>query len=110
MEMFMRVIGRTTRKKEKVNLCLKMVFVTREALRMILSRVMVLRYLKKIGTTYYPNGDRHEGEYKDNLRNGKGNMEYNNGDSSEGIWVNDKLIGHGICFKLNNSNLSQCKW
>jgi hypothetical protein len=24
--------------------------------------------------------------------------------------VNDKLIGHGICFKLNNSNLSQCKW
>jgi len=71
---------------------------------------MVLLYLKGIGTTHYPNGDKHEGEYKNNLRNGQGKMEYNNGDSNEGVWMDDELTGDGIFFKLKSSNSSQCKW
>ena len=38
---------------------------------------------------YYNNGDRYEGEYKNDKREGKGIMYYNNGKIENGDWKND---------------------
>ena len=36
---------------------------------------------------------RYEGEFSSGLKNGKGVMYYRSGDTREGTWVKDKLIG-----------------
>lgn len=48
----------------------------------------------KVGTCVYPNGDKYEGHVVDE-RNGKGVMNYANGDRYEGEWKNDKREGKG---------------
>ena len=40
---------------------------------------------------YWNDGDKYEGEWKNNKREGKGIMFYTNGNKVEGIWKNDKL-------------------
>ena len=35
--------------------------------------------------------DRYEGEWKNDLKEGKGIMHYSNGNKEEGIWKNNKL-------------------
>ena len=42
---------------------------------------------------YFNNGDRYEGDFKNNKREGKGIMYYNNGDREMGDYLNDKPIG-----------------
>ena len=39
---------------------------------------------------YWKNGDRYEGDYKNDKREGKGIMYWNDGDKYEGDWKNDK--------------------
>ena len=41
---------------------------------------------------YYNNGDRYEGDFKNDKREGKGIMYHNNGDRYEGDFKNDFLI------------------
>jgi len=48
------------------------------------------------GTFYYLNGDRLEGMFADNLRSGYGIMYYANGDKYEGDWKFDRKNGFGI--------------
>ena len=54
----------------------------------------------------YPNGDKYIGEMKDNLRNGKGKMLFNNNDERrlyEGQWKNDLFDGEGkLIWKTGN--------
>ena len=40
----------------------------------------------------YKNGDRFEGEFKNDKREGKGKLFYKNGDIKEGIWKNDCFV------------------
>ena len=44
-----------------------------------------------------------EGETADGKRHGKGKMDYANGDSYTGIWVNDQRTGHGVHTTLDGS-------
>lgn len=37
----------------------------------------------------YSNGDVYEGEWRDDMRNGKGVMDHSDGTRCEGDWVND---------------------
>jgi len=56
-----------------------------------------------IGTCYYANGDKYQGQYKDDKRDGKGNSYrlhlgihyYSNGSKYSGNWKEDKINGHG---------------
>ena len=48
------------------------------------------------GIMNYKNGSKYEGEWKNNLREGKGIMYQNNGIKYEGDWKNDKKEGKGI--------------
>ena len=55
----------------------------------------------------YPNGDKYIGELKDNQKNGKGILYYNEKDKErrfyyEGEWKNDKREGKGIIYWRNN--------
>ena len=47
---------------------------------------------------YYKNGDRYEGEWKNDDREGKGILYYKNGDRYDGEWKNDKREGKGILY------------
>ena len=40
------------------------------------------------GIYYFNDGDRYEGDYKNDNKEGKGIMHYNNGDRYEGYWKN----------------------
>ena len=44
---------------------------------------------------YYTDGNRHEGEWKDDKRHGNGIFYDINGDRYEGEWVEDKMEGNG---------------
>ena len=52
------------------------------------------------GTFYHKNGDKFEGIFAENLRSGYGIMKYQNGDKYEGDWKSDQKNGFGIY--LNN--------
>ena len=46
------------------------------------------------GVMYYYNGDRFEGEFKNNRQDGKGIMYYNNGEIKEGFWKGNEYLGN----------------
>lgn len=48
------------------------------------------------GAFTYSNGDRYDGEWKDNRHHGKGVMQYDNGDRYTGDWANDLPHGKGV--------------
>ncbi len=48
------------------------------------------------GIYYYHNGDRYEGDFKNDKREGKGIIYYNNGDREMGNYFNDKKIGKHV--------------
>jgi hypothetical protein len=63
----------------------------------------------------YSNG-RYNGYLKNNKRNGKGKMTYDNGNKYDGYWVNDKKQGEGI-MEYDNEDIyngtwknGNCKW
>ena len=45
---------------------------------------------------YYNSGDRYEGEFKNDIREGKGIMYYNNGKIENGDWKDDKFQKKGF--------------
>lgn len=44
-----------------------------------------------VGTLYFANGDKHEGLWKNDMRNGKGVYYYADGRKVQGEWKNNKL-------------------
>ena len=48
-----------------------------------------------VGFQVYPNKDKYEGEWADNMRNGQGVLECANGDKYDGDWTNDKKGPNG---------------
>ena len=45
---------------------------------------------------FYENGDRYEGDFKDNKKEGKGIMHYKNGKKKKGDWKDDELLKKGL--------------
>jgi hypothetical protein len=45
-----------------------------------------------LGTYYFPNNDRYEGEFVDNLKHGKGTYTYFDGKVKVGEWKDDKQV------------------
>ena len=43
-----------------------------------------------------PNGDKYEGQFQENKKNGKGIFIWINGDKYEGEWVSDMRFGKGV--------------
>ena len=60
------------------------------------------------GIYYFANGDRYEGDYRNGKREGKGIEYYNNGDRIMGDYLNDKPIGKHVMLTkygdINNYN------
>ena len=63
---------------------------------------------KKIQRKKYEDGE-YKGELKNNKRDGKGIMIYNNGNKYEGEWKNDVKEGKGIMIS-NNGNKYEGEW
>ena len=57
----------------------------------------------------YKNGDIYKGEWKNDLKEGKGIMKYNNGDIYKGEWKNDLKEGKGI-MEYNNGFFHDGNW
>lgn len=57
----------------------------------------------------YQNGDKYDGEWDDDMRNGKGTLIYKNGGSYQGDWVNDKRHGSGVN-KWPNGDKYEGEW
>lgn len=53
------------------------------------------------GICYYGNGDRYEGEWRDDLRCGRGICHYADGAIYDGQWQADMREGHGVCVFAN---------
>ena len=51
----------------------------------------------------YNNGDKYNGTWKNDKRDGKGIMEYSNGSIYDGTWKNNLKEGKGI-YSLNNND------
>ena len=45
---------------------------------------------------FYENGDRYEGDFKDNKKEGKGIMHYKKGKKKKGDWKDDELLKKGL--------------
>ena len=56
----------------------------------------MVRYSIILGEYTYANGDKYDGEWKDNKKDGKGILSCANGDKYDGNWANDKRNGEGI--------------
>ena len=52
------------------------------------------------GIVFYSDGTKYEGEWKNNMRSGKGKMTYKNNSVYEGNWRNNKKDGIGISYNL----------
>jgi len=62
---------------------------------MVANAAKVLFTLHSIGLFEQENGDKYEGDWKDDLKNGKGVIYYANGEIYDGEWKNDKYCGKG---------------
>ena len=50
---------------------------------------------------YYSNGDRYEGDFSKDVKEGKGIYYYKNGDREIGDYLNDKKVGKHIILHTN---------
>ena len=48
------------------------------------------------GIMYYKNGDKYEGEWRNDRREGPGTLRYANGDLYIGTWFEDTMEGRGF--------------
>ncbi|QDZ21659.1 hypothetical protein HOP50_06g41860 [Chloropicon primus] len=61
------------------------------------------------GTCTYDDGSRYQGAWKDGKRHGKGKHLFSNGDLYEGDWKDDERDGKGAC-KYHNGDRYQGEW
>jgi hypothetical protein len=67
-------------------------------------------YIKNgYGIEIYSNGDKYEGEWRNNQRYGQGTMNYANGDKYEGGWLNNRRSGQGK-FTYTNGDRYEGEW
>jgi len=57
---------------------------------------MVFRLYKFLGTMKYADGSKYEGEWKNDMRAGKGTLISPEEEKYEGDWEEDKITGKGI--------------
>ena len=50
---------------------------------------------------YYNNGNRYEGDFKNEIKEGKGIFYYNNGDREMGNYLKDQRVGKHVTLKAN---------
>lgn len=64
---------------------------------------------KDLGVQNYDNGDKYDGQWKDDQKTGQGIMTYANADKYEGGWIDDIREGNGkrIPHSLRNLKLQQ---
>eukprot|EP01084_Bolivina_argentea_P016344 30593_1 len=62
------------------------------------------------GTFYYKNGDKFEGMFHENVKCGHGIMYYSNGDKYEGDWKFNKKNGYGIYYDKQKKNVYSGYW
>jgi hypothetical protein len=55
----------------------------------------------------YANGDKYDGNWKDNKKSGQGVMNFVNGNKYDGQWKDDKMNGHGT-IRLNLRYINSC--
>ena len=55
----------------------------------------------------FANGNKYEGEYKDNKKNGKGTYIYANGDKYKGEWKNGKKMVRELIFMQMGINVKK---
>lgn len=55
------------------------------------------------GTLYYANGDRYEGEWKENAKHGKGTMYFSNGAKYIGDWFKNSMEGKCVFYYKNGN-------
>ena len=53
------------------------------------------------GNLVFNDGDEYEGEYRDDKFHGRGKYIWANGDVYDGQWVNGKRSGHGIATNVD---------
>lgn len=59
---------------------------------------------------YYANGDIYEGEWSNDMREGRGMLRLANNNRYEGEWKQDKKNGNGKYFFLNKGQLLEGFW
>tara|TARA_R110002096_G_scaffold238027_6_gene429365 strand:+ start:3812 stop:4573 length:762 start_codon:yes stop_codon:yes gene_type:complete len=64
----------------------------------------------KSGTYYFLNGDRYEGNYLKDRREGTGTYYWASGDRYEGEWLNDKRNGYGVLYGSDNKVKMKGTW
>lgn len=64
----------------------------------------------KSGTYYFLNGDRYEGNYLKDRREGKGTYFWASGDRYEGEWSDDKRNGYGVLYGSDNKVKMKGTW
>ena len=47
------------------------------------------------GIQVWPDGAKYEGQWENNMANGKGRYYHSSGDVYDGDWLNDKAYGYG---------------
>ena len=62
-----------------------------------------LKIKEGYGIYYFSNGDKYEGEWKNDKREGYGIYYYSDKDKYEGEWKNDLKDGYGIYYYLNGN-------
>lgn len=64
---------------------------------------------KSIGVYRYNDKSKYEGEWKDDMRHGEGNLNYDNKNKYEGRWIDNEKNGQGN-EKSNFRNFLLCEW
>ena len=53
-------------------------------------------FIKALGTYYYKDRSKYEGEWQHDKRNGKGRLTMKNGEYYDGEWKSNEMNGKGI--------------
>ena len=64
---------------------------------------------KQDGKLQFNNGNKYEGDFKNDKPDGKGTHHYNNGERYEGAWSNGECNGNGVYF-FNNGDRTEGKF